>query len=146
MNTITEEGKTIPRTVSDPKLLNGIWRLTYVLVNRMGAEGFSGRLLDSYTDTITNKPRHMYNEYGFMQPGYFIERQTTIFRPDENILDRNTVDWLIGHPKVSIEQKQIGVSKKFMSMKDDNPRIKLVNLDYQEIQHLEEEDFIDKLV
>jgi len=144
MNTETEV--KIPRTIKDPKLLNGVWRLKYKLTNRMGVAGFSGRLLSSYTDTLTGVPRHLYNEHGQMQPGYFIEKQTTIFNPAENILHRNIVDWLIGHPNVSIQQNQVGLSDKFMAKKDDNPRIELINLDHEEIEDLVDEDFIDKLV
>jgi hypothetical protein len=140
------EAKKIPRTVSDKKLLTGVWRLTYKLTNRMGPEGFSGRLLTSYTDTMTFVPRHLYNEYGIMQPGYFIERQATIFTPDTNPMHRNIVDWLIGHPDVGIEEKQVKMSKAFVEKKKSNPRIKLINLDYEEIEELVDEDFVDKLV
>lgn len=138
--------KKIPRTIKDKKLLTGVWRLKYTLINRMGPEGFSGRLISSYSDTVTSVPRHLYNQHGMMQPGYFIERQTTIFYPDTNVMDRNIVDWLIGHPEVGIEAKQVGLSKDFISHKKSNPRIKLVNLDYEEIEELEDEDFIDKLI
>lgn len=145
MSTKTEV-KQIPRTVDNAELLNGIWRLKYKLTNRMGNAGFSGRLLSSYTDTMTGVPRHLYNEYGVMQPGYFIERQVTILEPILNPIHRNIVDWLIGHPKVAIENRSVNLGIEFAKKKHSNPRIELINLDYEEIDELLEEDFIDKII
>jgi hypothetical protein len=145
MNTETVTEKKIPRTMTKD-LLSGVWRLKYLLTNRMGPEGFSGRLLSSYTDPLTGAARHLYDEHGSMQPGYFIDRQTTIFNPETNMIDRNVVDWLCGHPLVGVEQSHTGLSDAYISKKDENPRITLVNLDHEEIVDLEEEDFIDRLV
>jgi len=145
MTTETVKEKKIPRTMTKD-LLSGIWRLKYKLTNRMGPEGFSGRLLSSYTDPLTGASRHLFDEHGSMQPGYFIDRQTTIFNPETNMLDRNVVDWLCGHPLVGVEQSHTGLSDAYINKKDDNPRITLINLDHEELIDLEQEDFIDRLV
>ncbi len=140
----TAENK-IPRTMNKD-LLTGVWKLTYNLTNRMGADGFSGRMLSSYTDPLTGAPRHLYDEHGSMQPGYYIDRVETKFRPEVDRLHQHIVDWLVGHPLVGVEQSHTGLPEQYMNRKDDNPRILLTNLDHEEIIDLEEEDFIDRLV
>ena len=142
----TETANKIPRTFKEKALLNGVWRLKYKLVNRLGPDGFSGKLLSSYTDPMTGGPRHLYNEYGAQQAGYLIEREVTIFRPDSSVQDRNTLDWLIGHPSIGIEQSHEGLDSKYQKRKESNPRAILVNLDFQELEELEDEDYIDKLI
>lgn len=141
----TEERK-LPRTVKDKNLLSGHWRLKYKLVNRMGKEGFSGVMLSSYTDTVTGAPRHLYNEHGVRLPGYLVEHQVNTFKPDEVPQDRNVIDWLIGHPKVKIEARQAGLDASFTAKKLSNPRFELVNLDFEAIEDLEDEDFVDKVI
>lgn len=144
MNTEIAENK-IPRTMHKNQL-TGVWKLTYELTNRMGGEGFSGRMLSSYTDPLTGVARHLYNSEGFMQPGYFIDRVEIKFRPEIERAHQHIVDWLVGHPLVGVEQSHTGLDEKYMNRKDDNPRILLVNLDHEEIVELEEEDYIDRLV
>lgn len=142
----TETGNRIPRTFKEKALLNGIWRLRYKLVNRLGPDGFSGKLLSSYTDPVSGGPRHLYNEYGAQQTGYLIEREVTIFRPDTSAKDRNVLDWLIGHPDMGVEQSHDGLDAGYIKRKESNPRAVLVNLDFQELEELEDEDYIDKLI
>jgi hypothetical protein len=144
MNTETVE--KVQKTVKSRKDLSGTWRLTYKLTNRMGPAGFSGRNLTNYIDPLTKRERGLYNLDGQLTNGYFIERQTTLFHPDENPVDANILDWLVGHPKVFVEQKHANLDAKYVAAKESNPRITLVNLDYQDVVNLDEEDYIDKLV
>lgn len=141
----TEEKRIIQRTV-DNQFLKGIWRLKYKLVNRMGLGGFSGKMLTVYTDAVTGRSRYLYDLNGRQLTGYFIEKQVTTFNPEENLEDRNILDWLIGHPDVDVDREHAKVNDKYMSKKSGNARIELLNLDHQSIVHLEEEDYIDKLV
>jgi len=141
----TEGIKKIQRTI-DKSLLTGMWRLKYVLVNRMGLGGFSGRMLTVYTDPLTGASRWLYDLNGQKQNGYMIEKQVTIFDPENDMQHRNELDWLIGHPDVWVEQDQTKLHDRYMQKKNENSRIKLVNLDHQAIENLDEEDYIDKLV
>lgn len=136
----------LPRTVEDKTLLNGVWRLNFKTINRLGPAGFGGYMLSSYKDPVTGMPRHLYNEEGNLSPGYFIETLTTILKPEEDAFHRNLVDWLVGHPQVGVEKNHAKVNPKYLATKDDNPRITLINLDHEDISELEEEDYIDKLV
>lgn len=143
---MNSEEKKIPRTVKQKEKLNGIWKLTYKLTNRLQEGGFSGRLLSSYTDVLTGAPRHLFNEHGIMMPGYYIEKQITTFEPNKKPMDRNIVDWLLGHPEVGIEGSQIGATDEFMKKKMSNPRVTLTNMEHQELSHIDDEDFIDRVI
>lgn len=142
----TTEEKKIHRTVKDKNLLKGQWRLKYVLVNRMGAGGFSGRMLTTYTDALTGASRFLHDVNGQRMNGYMIEKQITIFDPENNMQDRNILDWLIGHPDVWVEQEHAKLEDRYMDKKNENSRIQLVNLDHQSVENLEEEDYIDRLI
>lgn len=141
----TTEEKKIQRTVAKD-MLKGKWKLKYKLVNRMKLQGFSGKMLTVYTDAITGRSRFLYDLNGREQVGYFIEKVETTFSPDTNPSDRNILDWLIGHPDVWLDSEHAKVQSQYMSKKNENSRITLINLDHQSIENLEEEDYIDKLI
>ena len=133
-------------TVKKKENLLGVWRLSYKLTNRMGPQGFTGRLISSYSDPLTGKDRHYYNESGVRQPGYFITRQTTVFEPRTNRQHAHIVDFLLGHPKVFVEREHADIDELYVTRKESNPRLMLVNLDYQEVDTIIEQDYIDKLI
>ncbi len=147
MNLETLENKiSLLSTVKKKENLLGVWRLTYKLTNRMGPQGFTGRLISSYSDPLTGKDRHYYNESGVKQPGYFITRQTTILEPRTNRQHAHIVDFLLGHPKVFVEREHADINEAYVQKKQSNPRLSLVNLDYQEVGNIMNEDYIDKLI
>lgn len=127
-------------------LIKGTWKLTYALVNNLGEQGFSGKLISSYTDPMTSKGRHLFNADGQFLPGYFIEKTVVTFNPELNPWHATLIDWLVGHPEVGIVNAQCQIHKNYLTKKNDNPRIKLVNLDHEDVVELEEEDYIDKVV
>ena len=140
------EAKEIQRTLKDPKFLNGVWKLTYRLSNRLDKAGFSGRNLTTYPDALSGTQRPLYNLEGVPTVGYMISKPVTFFHPDKDLNDRNKLDWLIGHPEISVPQKHAGLTDRHMAKKNSNPRITLINMDYEEVEDLEDEDFVDKLV
>jgi hypothetical protein len=134
------------KTVMNPSLIKGTWQLTYKLVNDLGPNGFSGRMISSYRDPLTGKERFLMNADGRRLPGYFIENVVQNLNPENNPEHRDAIDWLVGHPAVGIENDQVKLDEKYLSRKDSNPRIKLVNLDHQNVVDIQEEDYIDKLI
>ena len=126
-------------------LIEGVWQLKYKLVNDLGPEGFSGRMISSYPDAVTGKERVLYNVNGQQLSGYMIERQVTRF-DSRNPQHRLTIDWLVGHPEVGVPEEQTKADNRYYAKKLSNPRITLVNLDHQSVVDLEEEDYIDKLI
>ena len=134
-NYVSSEGK--------PK---GIWKLTYTTINRQGIEGFSGRMITSYRDPVTQTERHLYNAQGEKLIGYFLEKIVVTLNPQESLDEALLVDWLLGNPSVAIEKHQVKLNTKYLQKKEENSQIKLVNLDYEAIEDLEEEDYIDQLV
>lgn len=140
------ETKEIVRTVKNDGLIKGRWKLTYTLVNRLGSEGFSGKLISSYTDPFNGKARHLFDPDGAFMAGFFMGRTTMILDPERNPWHTTLVDWLLGHPEVGIDNSQAKLDSKYIERKVSNPRFKIVNLDHQDVVDLVEEDYIDKLV
>ncbi len=126
-------------------LIDGIWQLKYTLVNDLGVEGFSGRMLGDYPDAITLKERCLVNVNGQRLAGYMIEKQVTNL-DSRNPSHRLIIDFLVGHPLVGVLQEQTKADSRYFERKDKNPRITLVNLDHQSVVDLVEEDYIDKLI
>ena len=62
------------KTVQNEGLIKGKWQLTYKLVNNLGKEGFSGKLISSYTDPFNSTARHLFSPDGNFMSGYFIDR------------------------------------------------------------------------
>ena len=127
-------------------LIKGTWKLTYKLVNALQEQGFSGKLISSYTDPMTGKGRHLFSADLQFMPGYFIEKTVITFNPEQNPWHATLIDWLVGHPEVGIENDQCRLSQKYLTKKNDNPRIKLINLDHEDLVELQEEDYIDKVI
>lgn len=141
-----ETQEKIQRTVKDPHVLLGTWKLTYKITNRLGKAAFSGRNLTTYNDALSGTERKLYNLNGQPTNGFMIDRPVITFNPGKDLNDRNKLDWLIGHPAVWVPQKHANLSDAQVAKKDNNARITLINLDYEEITDLEEEDVIDKLI
>jgi hypothetical protein len=141
----TVENK-IPRTLKDPHILLGNWKLTYKITNRNGKAAFSGRNLTTYNDALTGMERPLYNLNGQPTNGFMIDRPVMTFNPGKDLNDRNKLDWLIGHPAVYVPQKHAKLSEDQIKNKDSNPRITLVNLDYEEVEDLDQADVIDTLI
>lgn len=139
------ENKTLDRLLED-KNLKGRWKLTYKLVNSQGLKAFGGIALSSYNDPLTGKSRHLLNMDGKPLSHLMIDKVVTIFEPEKNPEHRNILDFLIGHPKVGLQNKQTDLDYAYLEKKISNPRFQLVNLDHIETEELEDEDFIDKLV
>tara|TARA_R110000772_G_scaffold240754_8_gene353047 strand:- start:2758 stop:3600 length:843 start_codon:yes stop_codon:yes gene_type:complete len=135
-----------PKQLMTEEAINGTWKLVYKTTNNLGVAGFSGRFLSSYPDAITGQDRHLENRNGQFVPGYFIQKIVTMLHPTSNREHRKVIDWLVGHPEVGVEVSQTKLSARYIEDKRSNPRIKLVNLDFEEIEDLEQEDFIDKLI
>ena len=134
------------KTVQNEGLIKGKWQLTYKLVNNLGKEGFSGKLISSYTDPFNSTARHLFSPDGNFMSGYFIDRTVKILNPESEPWHATLIDWLLGHPEVGIDNNQVKLDSKYIAKKISNPRIKLVNLDHQDVTDLDEEDYIDKLI
>lgn len=144
---MAKQKKYVPVVKAD--VIRGRWQLTYKLTNSLGPEGFSGRNLASYPDPVTQKERFLIDANGRPTNGYWIDKQKIIFDPSNNRTHRLQLDFLMGHPLVGLQRKHIGqsnIDSSYFAGKEDNPKITLVNLDYEVVSDLKEEDYIDKLV
>lgn len=137
--------KEVKAVMQREGLIEGIWQLKYALVNDLGAEGFSGRMIGSYPDAVTGRERRLFDVNGQERAGFLIEKQVTNLDA-RNPFHRLIIDWLIGHPEVGVAEEQTKVDDRYYIRKLSNPRITLVNLDHQSVVDFEEQDYIDKLV
>ena len=144
METIKEKSVT---TFKDPKVIKGNWKLTYKLVNPNGEQAFSGKAITAYADPLTQKERHLTDANGRFLSHYWIGKTVEFLDPTNKPQDRKIVDWLIGHPDVGIERSHAkSVDAAYFKRKNSNPRIRLVNLDHQNLSEIDNEEFIDELV
>jgi hypothetical protein len=142
----TLDKKETPIELLGDGLIKGIWQLKFKTVNPNGRSGFSVRLLHSYTDPRTGKNVHLIDMNGKVLPGFMITELVMNFNPSQNKMHERIINFLVGHPKVGIQNEQTKLSGEFVSRKENNPRLTLVNLDYQNTVDLDQEDFIDKLI
>lgn len=126
-------------------LIEGKWKLTYKLTNKLGPEGFSGRMIGPYTDPLTGKERHLYNTSNQRRAGFLIDKQVLTF-DSKSPEDRLIIDFLVGHPLVGVDRDHTKLEEAFFNKKESNPRIKLINLDHQDVEDIESESFVDILV
>ena len=127
-------------------LIAGKWQLTYKLINSLGAEAFSGKTIGPYRHPETGERVPLRTPMGDELVGFNITAPVMVFDPVNNPDDEVIVQWLVAHPAVGIDNDQCKLNQKVLSKKLSNPRIKLVNLDHQDVVDLEQEDYIDQLV
>lgn len=139
------ETKTKTKNLADG-LIQGKWQLTYKLTNSLGAEAFSGKTIGAYRNPYTGERVPFRNIMGDELVGFPINSPVMVFDPVNNPEDELAIEWLVAHPAVGVDNNQCKLNEKILSQKKSNPRIKLVNLDHQDVVDLQEEDFIDQLV
>lgn len=124
--------------------IKGSWILTYTVRNSQGATAFGGYQLSGYANPFTGEKTMLRNVDRQAFSGYMIDKLLKRLDPSNNENDRLLISWLICHPEVEV----VGVKDldKAILSKKTATNIKLTYSDYQEIDRLEEEDFIDKLV
>lgn len=134
-----------PVIVDNEKVFTGLWRLTYTLVNERGIEGFSGKFISTYPDAITGRDRILFDLNKQPQAGFFIDKVSMLFDPSNNRMHALILDWLIGHPEVGVEGAE-GLQNVYYQNKESNPRLKLVSLDWQRTNDIDNEDIIDRVI
>lgn len=124
--------------------IKGQWLLTYTVKNSQGATAFGGYQLSPYANPFTGEKTFLRNVDRQAFTGYMIDRLVKRLDPSNNENDRLVISWLICHPEVEV----VGVKNldKVILAKKAATSIKLTYSDYQEVDRLEEEDYIDKLV
>jgi len=149
MNTETTEKKSIGKAQSVVKdleeLNNGSWRLEYKLTNPRGKEGFAGIMLENYVDPVAKSMRKFVDQNNRVAPGIWIGEIVKVYTPSIYPAHQRELDFIIGHPNVKVNHKEINTNAEYLKHKIDNPRFVLTNLDYEDISNIEEEDYIDVL-
>lgn len=130
--------------VKDPKRMTGVWELKIDVKNAQGLKAFGGKILSDYIHPLTGKRVHLINMDNQIELGLHLARPTTVYRPDDNPMDRRIVDWLLCHPKVGVEG--IDITDGLKAKKESNPLIHLKNVDRQEMGLIDNEDKIDVII
>lgn len=129
----------------DLKRLTGIWELTYTPKNSQGVSAFGGYLLSAYQHPVSLLPCPLKTIDGKIQAGIMINNTLMRFEPDKNANVRLQIDWLLSHPEVALESYD-GLHPAIVQAKNKSTKIKLICLDNQLLESLDEEDYIDKLI
>lgn len=126
--------------------ISGKWELKAILSNNLPdkSDGFSVHMISAYPDPFTGKQRVLVDEDGNMTLGYEVSKVLTILNPDENKKDRNVINFLLGHPQVSVQGVELSFETK--KTKKSNPKYILIALDKQNLKVLEDDDQIDMVI
>jgi len=127
-------------------IMRGTWQLRVKLTNKLGIEGFSGRMIGSYKDPTSGKDVYPENAQGGHKHGVWIDKVIKNYKPSENRQDLLDLDHLIKHPEIGINNEQVHLDDKRYSKKRSNPLYTLKNLDHQDVEDIEQENYIDQLV
>jgi len=127
------------------KDISGKWKLEYHPTGTMGAENFGGYTLHEFLNPKNHKTIYRRNPNGQAISYYMVAKILTIFRPDENPQDKLDVEWLIHHPEVKVQGYK-NVPIEYAKAKQDSAKLTLIALDYQELDDIDEADYIDKLI
>lgn len=150
MNSLTEEKKDFVNKEAMKKGqidIKGKWRLTYKVSNSMGAAAFGSQTIPPYRGA-NGKVVYPLNVEGDPIGFLFIEQIVTDFNPDApgaaGIKARYDIEWLLNHPEIKIQG--LTIPEQLLQFKKNNTPWTLISLDHQEMNEVEEEDFIDKLI
>lgn len=121
------------------------WKLTFKVSNPRKKEGFGGRMIPSYDDPVLKTVRHYVDNSGRKHHGIWIGEIVTIFDPINDPEAQRKIDFIIGSPDVGVIKEQADASGLYFKNKESNPKFEFVNLDYENVKELEEEDYIDRL-
>lgn len=139
----TEETITKNGVLKKDEEIGKIWQIEVAITNPMGVKAFSGKMLSQYKHPITGKTEFLKNPDGDILTGYVIEKPKKIIKPYESQQAMNDLLWLLAHPEVTVEGIDLNVNVK---SKKRSTGIVLKNLDKQEIEAMDDEDFVDKII
>ena len=125
--------------------IQGKWKLSYKPKGSNGAMGFGGLTLNEYTNPKTGQKLYRRDPSNKPLAYYMLDKIQVFLFPDTNPQDRLDIEWMIHHPEVIVEGYD-KVPIEYKRIKKKGSQITLVALDYQEMNEIEEEDFIDKLI
>lgn len=134
---------TRQRTWHDVEI-KGKWRLEYTVGNSQGSAAFGGYHLPIYPNPFTGQKTFLKNVDNKAIKGYLIDKINTPFNPDTDGNHKYLISWLICHPEVRVEGVN-DLPQEILSKKKGS-KIRLVYLDFEELNKFEEEDYIDKLI
>lgn len=124
----------------------GKWELTYTPTNPMNNGSFGGYHLGAYDSPYDQRKVLLRNQQDQAVKGYLVAKLKTVLKPDERIADRHLISWMICHPEVKLEGIPAELLDPQIQAAKVMTKITLKWVDAQQLNDIEEEDFIDRLV
>lgn len=123
----------------------GKWKLVYKTSNTQGPQAFGGKHLGLYKSPFDRTAVYLRDVNYTKMKGFMIDSLKMDFTPDTNPDHKLLISWLICHPEVKV----VGVKnlpEEILRAKDGTNKIHLICEDYLEMEQIDDEDFIDKVI
>jgi len=124
--------------------ITGRWRLIYKVRNSQGPEAFGGKHLGLYKSPFDGTTVYRRSVDNKPLSGFMMDRLGIDLFPDTNSDHKLLINWLICHNEVNVEGVK-DLDEKIIKSKIDN-RVFLKCLDYIEMEEIDEEDYIDRVI
>lgn len=124
--------------------ITGRWKLLYKYGNSMGPEAFGGKHLGTYRSPFDGTKVFRRSVDDKPLTGFMIDKLAIDLKPDESRDHKFLISWLICHPEVVVEGVP-NLPEKILKAKVGT-KVTLKAIDFLEMEDIDEEDFIDKVV
>ena len=122
----------------------GKWKLMYTVRNSQGSTAFGGKHLGSFKNPYTGEKTYLRNVDNQTLRGMMIDKLVMNLKPDEDENDKLKISWMICHPEVIV--RGVPNLDEEILKKKTGRKIELICLDYVEIEKIDEDDYIDRLL
>lgn len=122
----------------------GRWKIIYKYGNSIGPEAFGGKHLATYRSPFDGTKVWRRSVDNKALTGFMLDKLSIDLKPDTNPDHKLLISWLICHPEVQVE----GVPKlnELIVNSKTARKVTLKCIDYIEMEDIDEEDFIDKII
>jgi len=138
------ETETTPKKKWHNIDISGRWLLTYTVGNELGPEAFGGKHLGLYKSPFDGTKVYRRSVDDRPLNGYMMDKLGVQLFPDENLDHKYLINWLICHNEVQLAGIP-NVDPIILKAKTGN-KLTLKALDFLEMEVIDDEDFVDKVV
>lgn len=124
--------------------IQGRWLLTYKVSNTLGVDAFGGKHLGLYESPFDGTTVYRRSVNDKPLNGFMMDKLGIQLYPDESLDHKYLINWLICHPEVLLEGVK-DVPERVLKAKTGN-KITLKCLDTFDLEKLDDEDFVDKVI
>lgn len=124
--------------------IKGNWELKYEPTNTLGPNAFGGYHIPAYSSPYDQKKVWLKGVNGEAKNGFIMDNLVLSFNPDKFVDHKNKISFLLCHPEIAV----VGVPDldKIVVDSKNARKITLTYKDFAELDAIEEEDFIDRIL